>query len=96
MTSCKLSWRDTLAVLLAVLSLVGLAAMFCAESSVVLPSKAAPMSVIFSIYGAHVLPALQKYSLAFGAILVVVSISYILLGHEEEISTVPGEQERKK
>ena len=93
---CQFTCREFLAVALALASLVGLAAMFMAESGVVLTSQSMPMPALLTQYAARVLPSLQKYSLAIGVVMVAVSISYILLGHEEEISTIPAEQERQK
>jgi hypothetical protein len=93
--ACKLSAREGFAVLLALVSLAGVLAMFLAEGGVELSSQSASMSDLLTQYAARVLPSLQKYSLAIGAVMVAVSISYILLGHEEEISTVPGEEQRK-
>lgn len=69
--------------------------MFLAESGVELSSQFTSMSGLLTQYGAHVLPSLQKYSLAIGAVMVAVSVSHILLGHEEELSTIPGEEQRK-
>jgi hypothetical protein len=96
MKSPKLSWRDVLAVLIAVLALAGIAAMFMSEGHVVLPDQVVPMADTLRTYIGSVLPNLQKYSFAFGAILVTVSISYILLGHEEEISTSVAQPDQKK
>lgn len=96
MKSPKFSWRDALAVLIALVSMIGLAAMFTSEGHIVLSNQTGPISEMVGEYGAKVLPSLQKYSLAFGAILVAVSFSYILLGHEEEISTALTEQDKKK
>ncbi len=96
MKSLSVSWRDALAVLIALAAFGGVAAMFLAESHVVLPMQVAPMATTLSVYGANVLPNLQKYSFALGAIFVAVSVSYILLGHEEEIATTSVAQPDKK
>ncbi len=90
------SVRDLLAVLIAFVSLAGLGVMLLAEGNIALPHYADPMVTIIQVYTAHVLPSLQRYSLAFGAILLAVSISLILLGHEEEIATTLNEQNLKK
>jgi hypothetical protein len=96
MKSPSVSWRDALAVLIALAAFAGVAGMFLAESHVVLPAQVVPIATTLSEYGANVLPNLQKYSLAFGAILVAISVSYILLGHEEEIATSVASQPDKK
>jgi hypothetical protein len=92
----KLSVRDWLAGLIALLSLAGLWVMFSAEGNVFLSHYAAPMQQTLGEYGVKVLPNLQRYSLAMGVILLAVSVAYILLGHEEDISTTLDEQELKK
>jgi hypothetical protein len=96
MKSPKFSVRDCIAIIIALASLAGLVVMFQSEGHVVLSQYAAPMSATFTEYGHQVLPNLQKYSLAFGLILLAASIAYILLGHEEELSTSLDEQELKK
>jgi len=96
MKSPNLSWRDVLAVIIALGALTGVAAMFLSEGHVVLPDQVVPMATTLRTYTDSVLPHLQKYSFAFGAILVAVSISYILLGHEEEISTSVAQPDQKK
>jgi hypothetical protein len=96
MKSPSLSWRDAFAVIIAFAAFAAVAAMFLAESNVVLPGQVAPMATMLTQYNADVLPNLQKYSFAFGAILVAVSISFILLGHEEEIATSLNTQPNNK
>ena len=96
MKSSKFSVRDGLALLIALLSLGGLVVMFNAEGNMVLSQFAAPMTQTLQEYNGKVLPNLQAFSLAFGCILLAVSIAFILLGHEEEISTALNEADRKK
>jgi hypothetical protein len=96
MKSPNLSWRDVLAVIIALAALTGVAAMFLSEGHVVLPAEVVPMAETLRTYTHSVLPNLQNYSLAFGAILVAVSISYILLGHEEEVATSVAQPDQKK
>src|SRR4051794_14490435 len=94
--ACCLSWRESLAVLLTLGALSGLVLMITAEGHVGLPPQATTMATILTDYLAHVLPNLQLYSLAFGAILVLASLSWILLGHQEEIATSLTESGPKK
>ena len=95
MKRSELTWKDYLAVLLGLSALAGLVVMFNAEGNVVLHNVSTP-DVILQQFKQSVLPGMKKYSLAIGAILVVVSISYILLGAQEDISTTLDEQDLKK
>jgi hypothetical protein len=47
-------------------------------------------------FNQKVIEGIKQYSMAIGAILLTVSIAYILLGSQEEIATNLGEQESKK
>ena len=95
MKRCDLTWKDIVAVLLGLSALAGLVIMFNSEAKVVLHNVATP-DVVLAQFNAQVLPGIKKYSLAIGAILLVVSISYILLGAQEDISTALDEQDLKK
>ena len=96
MKRSELTWRDYFAVLIGLAALVGLVVMFNAEGNVVLQNAAAAPEVIHNEFNARVLPAIQKYSLAIGGLLLAASIAYILLGASEDISTTLDEQESKK
>ena len=95
MKRSELTWKDIVAVLLGLSALVGLVIMFNSEAKVVLHNVANP-TVVLEQFNAQVLPGIKKYSLAIGAILLAVSISYILLGAQEDISTTLDEQDLKK
>jgi hypothetical protein len=95
MKRSELTWKDYLAVLLGFSALAGLVIMFNAEGKVVLHNVATP-DVILDQFNHRVLPGIKKYSLAFGAILLAVSVSYILLGAQEDTSTTLDEQDLKK
>lgn len=103
MNSSKNNWRDVLALLIAVASLYGLWIMFNAEGSVWLvnlvggqPEEILNPLDISSKFKAVIKPGLQQYSLAIGIVLFAVSISYILLGAQEEISTALDEPKNKQ
>ncbi len=103
MNSSKNNWRDVLALLIAVASLFGLWVMFNAEGSVWLvnlvggqPQEILNPLDIFKQFQSVILPGLQKYSFAIGLILFAVSISYILLGAQEEISTALDDPKTKQ
>lgn len=83
----KLTLGEIVAVIIAFAALIGLGAMLLAEGNIM--AGATP-----EVYQGEVLPALQKYSLAIGVIFLVVSISYILIGRSEEISTRLDDQDR--
>lgn len=103
-------WRDLLALLIAGASLYGLWVMFNAEWGVWLvkfvsnPDKPKELlsqellqpSAILSQYNSVILPSLKNYSMAIGLILLAVSVAYILLGAQDEISTLPDEPNPKK
>lgn len=92
----KLNWKDFLAVAIGLVALAGLVIMFNSEGSVVLQNAAGTPGQIVKDFNANILPAIQQYSLAIGAILFAVSISYILLGSQDDISTSPSEPDSKK
>lgn len=99
----KLNWKDFLAVMIGLASAVGIYFMFNAEANIWLvkmvnnkPEALLQPAEILSRFNSAVLPSIQKYSLAMGAILLVVSISYILLGSQDDISTSPSEPDSKK
>lgn len=103
MNSSKNNWRDILALLIAVASLFGLWVMFNAEGSVWLVKFAGgkPEDIlkpldIYQQFQSVILPGLQKYSFAIGLILFAVSISYILLGAQEEVSTALDDPKAKQ
>jgi hypothetical protein len=103
MNSSKNNWRDLLALLIAVASLFGLWVMFNAEGSVWLvtlvggqPEEILNPLAISKQFEAVIKPGLQQYSLAIGVVLFAVSISYILLGAQEEISTALDEPKNKQ
>lgn len=96
MKCCGLRLKDVLALVLALVVLIGLAVMFNAEGNVFLQNPAADPASIHREFFAHVLPGIKQYSLAIGAILLAVSVAYILLGAEEDISTALDEKELKK
>ena len=89
------TWKDILAVLLGLSALAGLVVMFNSEAKVVLHNVSTP-DVVLAQFNSQVLPGIKKYSLAIGAILLAVSISYILLGAQEDISTTLDEPDSKK
>jgi hypothetical protein len=95
MKRSDVTWKDIVAVLLGVAALAGLVIMFNSEANVVLHNVSTP-DVVLAQFNAHVLPSIKNYSLAIGAILLAVSISYILLGAQEDISTTLDEQDLKK
>jgi hypothetical protein len=95
MKRSELTWKDYLAVLLGFSALAGLVVMFNSEAKVVLHNVATP-EVVLQQFNAQVLPSIKKYSLAIGAILLAVSISFVLLGAQEDISTTLDEQDLKK
>lgn len=95
MKRSELTWKDYLAVLLGLSALAGLVIMFNAEGNVVLHNVSTP-TIVVDQFNHHVLPGIKKYSLAIGAILLAVSVSYILLGAQEDISTIVDEQDLKK
>ncbi|HEY9745814.1 MAG TPA: hypothetical protein V6C99_06310 [Oculatellaceae cyanobacterium] len=78
----KLSFKDVLAVALALVAMTGLFVMWNAEISVV-PGD----TFNYQHYLKNVLPGLKQYATAFGAMLLAVSIAYILLGHDNDIET---------
>jgi len=84
MKRSELTWKDIVAILLGLAALAGLVVMFNSEAKVVLHSVASP-DVVLEQFKVQVLPGIKKYSLAIGAILLAVSISYILLGAQEDI-----------
>jgi hypothetical protein len=97
MKRCSLRLKDLLAILIAVGALiVGVPTMFNSEWYVALKNPAADPAAIRHEFLTHVLPGIQNYSLAIGAILLAVGIAYILLGAEEDISTSLDEQDVKK
>lgn len=96
MKRSKITWRDILAVLIGLVALAGIVIMWNAEGGVVLEKAAADPSVIVAEFNAHVLPGIQKYSMAIGGILLAISVAYILLGAEDDIETSLNEQELKK
>jgi hypothetical protein len=80
----KLGLKDILAVVLGLVALAGLAVMLNAEMHVV------PGDVFnYEHYKSVVLPGLRQYAGAFGAILLAVSVAYVLLGHENDVETRP-------
>lgn len=80
----KLGLKDILAVVVGLAALAGLAVMLNAEMHVV-PTE----GFNYEHYKAVVLPGLKQYSAAFGAILLAVSVAYIMLGHENDVDTRP-------
>lgn len=103
MNSSKSNWRDLLALLIALVSLFGLWVMFNAEGSVWLvkfvggkPEEVLKPLDIYHQFQSVILPGLQKYSFAIGLVLFAVSISYILLGAQEEIATALDEPKNKQ
>jgi hypothetical protein len=95
MKRSELTWKDYLAVILGLSALAGLVVMFNAEANVQLHNATTPTAILQQ-FNAHVLPGIKKYSLAFGAILLVVGISLVLLGGQEDISTSLDEPGLKK
>ena len=95
MKCCDLTWKDYLAVLLGFSALAGLVVMFNAEGHVVL-SNVTSNEAVRDQFKAQVLPGIIQYSLAIGAILLAVSISFVVLGAQEDISTTLDEQDLKK
>lgn len=83
----KLTFKDILAVAIALVALAGVALMFMAEGQVV-PDT-------FD-YQTQVLPSLQKYCWALGSVFVAVSVAYILLGRQNDIATIVDEPDAKK
>jgi len=97
MKCCGLRLRDVLALGIALVALLGgLVMMFNAEGSVFLQNAAADPAAIHTEFYAHVLPGIRQYSLAIGGILLAISVAYILLGAEEDISTELDEKQLKK
>lgn len=99
----KLNWKDFLAVIIGLASAIGIYVMFSAEAGIwlvkVTNGQAEPLlkqADILTRFNEAVLPGIQKYSFAMGAILLAVSISYILLGSQDDISTSPNEPNSKK
>lgn len=92
-------WRETLAVLITVVAAVmALSGMWRAEGHVDLKhlSSATNPAEIVAYFNHSVLPGIQDYSIAIGGLLLAVSIAFILLGAEEELSTAPDESTLKK
>jgi hypothetical protein len=96
MKRSKITWREIFAVLIGVAALAGLGVMWYQEGFVVLENAAAGPSVIVTEFNAHILPGIQKYSMAIGGILLAISVAYILLGADDDIETSLTEQELKK
>jgi hypothetical protein len=103
MNVLKRYWRDLAALLIAGASLLGLWVMFTAEGSIWLvkfvggqPQELLQPVAILNQYNHVILPSLQKYSWAIGLILFAVSVSYILLGSQDEIYTALDEPNSKK
>lgn len=96
MKRSKITWREVLAALIGLVALIGIGIMFNAEGFVFLKNAAADPSAIVAEFNAHVLPGIQRYSMAIGGILLAISIAYILLGAEDDIETSLNEQELKK
>ncbi|WP_373531492.1 hypothetical protein [Vampirovibrio sp.] len=103
MNVLKRYWRDLAALLIAVVSLAGLWVMFSAEGSIWLvkfvngkPQELLEPVAILTQYNKVILPNLQKYSWAIGLTLFAVSVSYILLGSQDEIYTALDEPNSKK
>ena len=87
--------RDLLALLIAVIALIGIGLMWASETHIVMPDPGKSMDLVKHFNGI-VLPALQEYSFGIGLTLVLVSIAYILLGHEEKLSTTVDDIEGPK
>lgn len=87
MKCCKFELKEIIAVVIALAAVLGLGVMLLAEGNI-MPGTTP------ELYQGQVLPALKKYSLALGVIFLVVSVSYILLGRSEDISTRLDDQNK--
>jgi hypothetical protein len=83
----KLSLKDVLALFIGLAALVGLGVMLMSE-----PVVNAGLNL--ATYTSQVLPGLKNYAYALGLLLLVVSISYILLGRENDIETKADESSK--
>lgn len=92
----SITWREWLAFFIGVAALAGPVIMWNAEGFVKLANPAADPGAILADFQAKILPGIQQYSLAIGGILLAISVSYILLGAQEDISTSLNDQDLKK
>ena len=92
----SLTWREWLAFFISVAALLGPIMMWNAEGLVKLANPAADPGAILADFQAKILPGIKQYSLAIGGVLLAISVSYILLGAQEDISTSLNDQELKK
>lgn len=96
MKRSTLSWKELLAVAIAIVAFAGVVIMWRSEGHVFLTDATGAPNVITRDFYNSILPAIKNYSMAIGGLLLAISISYILLGSEEDISTSLDEQELKK
>ncbi|MEM0951642.1 MAG: hypothetical protein AAGI66_05805 [Cyanobacteria bacterium P01_H01_bin.74] len=82
-----LNTKETTALLIALVSAIGILVMWNAEGLVVLEASMDNPSEILKQFNAMILPGIQKYSLAMGAILFAISITFVLIDGEDDIST---------
>jgi hypothetical protein len=98
-----LTWKDMLAVVIALVALAGVGMMFNAEAGVWLQNSlslqhltaiTASPDDIRKTFVQFVLPNMQNYSLALGLVLFGASVAYILLGRENDIETVLDDRDK--
>ena len=89
----KLTGKDIVVILVSLASLAGVAFMLMAEGPVLQVAPGTSLEVVRSQFDAAILPTVVQYSLAFGLMLLVLSLVYILLvGREDDIITSSDEQ----
>lgn len=87
----KLTVKDVLAVLIALLALGGVVVMWNAEAGGI-PEAVTGAQDVVAYYQQAILPGLKQYSMALGAMFVAAGVAYILVGRQEEIATRPDKE----
>ena len=81
-----MKFRELLAVVIGLVGVIGWIFMWQGEQGIIEDAD----------FAKQVLPGLQQYSWGIGLTLLLASIGWILIGHEEDIATTSNDVEGKK